>query len=440
MIKANTKAILRIALPLILQQLCLQMQVWIDRAMLGHVDSAYFSAVGNTLVPYYAITNIINALCGGTTILIAQSIGAKQFQRMKTFAENSFVGHTAVSVAAFLFFFFFSEPLFRLMGVQEPVLGYSLAYVQVLSFTLLLLGPMGTATAVLQGVGLTRPIMICGVTANLINILLDWVLIFGKFCLPAMGIRGAALATALSNFLTAPFLIAYVLRCERLPMPIRLPKRFDRKAYAQVLRVGVPSAAETGLWNVGNTIVVSFLNRLDMMSAGIYTLVFSIETLPVMFYMGFANAGLTLVGQQTGGQNHKQATRTGFSCLRFALIICFVIALILWFFPSQILGIFSSDPSLIEASVPLLRLVAFILFPKAVNEVIGLGIRGRGDTRWMLMTQIFGSVLVVSLAYVLLLEVRMGLIGIFITLFIDELLRGTMNLIHFSREKTVKVL
>lgn len=438
--KNHTKAILRIALPLILQQLCLQMQVWVDRAMLGHVDSAYFSAVGNTLVPYYAITNVINALCGGTTILIAQSVGAKNFPRMKKFAENSFIGHSAVSLMAFLFFFFFSRPLFGLMGVQEPVLSYSLSYVKVLSFTLLLLGPVGTATAVLQGVGLTKPIMVCGVAGNLMNIVLDYLLIFGKCGLPAMGIEGAALATTLSNFATAPLLIAYVLRCRKLPIRIHLPKSFDWRAYAQVLRVGVPSAVETGLWNVGNTIVVSFLNRLDMMSAGIYTLVFSIETLPVMFYMGFANAGLTLVGQKTGENQHRQATKNGFSCLRFALVICLVIAVLLWLFPAKILGIFSNDPVMIADSVPLLRLVAFILFPKAVNEVIGLGIRGRGDTRWMLMTQVFGSVLVVSLAYALLLVVKTGLIGIFITLFIDELLRGTANLLHFRSEKPVKVV
>jgi Na+-driven multidrug efflux pump len=71
-----TKKILTIAIPLILQQLSLQMQLWVDRAMLGHVDTRYFSAVGNAIVPYHAITAIIFAVCTGTTILIAQSIGS----------------------------------------------------------------------------------------------------------------------------------------------------------------------------------------------------------------------------------------------------------------------------------------------------------------------------------------------------------------------------
>ena len=170
--------ILRLALPLILQQLCLQMQLWIDRAMLGHVNALYFSAIGNTMVPYHMIASAITALCGGTAILTAQGIGAKKYELVRKTAESSLLGSTLISVSAFFLFFFGAEGLFRLMGVQSPILEYSIAYIRILSVSLLFLGASATATAYLQGIGLTKVIMAAGIAGNLVNIGLDWLLIF----------------------------------------------------------------------------------------------------------------------------------------------------------------------------------------------------------------------------------------------------------------------
>ncbi len=168
--KVSTKKIFTIAIPLILQQLSLQMQVWVDRAMLGHVDSKYFSAVGNALVPFCAIVAIINAICCGTTILIAQNIGAKNISQSKNYAECSFIGNSIFPLMAFSFFFFASGFLFKLMGVQSPILEYSTSYIKILSFTLLILGIVSTSASVMQGIGITKMIMVSGIISNILNI------------------------------------------------------------------------------------------------------------------------------------------------------------------------------------------------------------------------------------------------------------------------------
>ena len=89
--------ILRLALPLVLQQLCLQLQIRIVRAMLGHVNAEFFSAIGNTTVPYHMVTSIIIAICGGTTILGAQSVGTGKSEQTAATAEASFFGNTLLS-------------------------------------------------------------------------------------------------------------------------------------------------------------------------------------------------------------------------------------------------------------------------------------------------------------------------------------------------------
>lgn len=299
--------------------------------------------------------------------------------------------------------------------------------------SLLVLGPSASALAVLQGFGLTKIIMIAGVTGNLLNILLDWILIFGHLGFPPLEIAGAAWATVIANLASAGIAIFYVLRSPHMPVRLKLSFRLSEQLhnYRRVLWLDIPSGLEYFLWNLGNMILVSYLNRLDPMHAGIYTLVFSIETVPLLIYMGLSNAGLTLVGQQTGAKSPQQARQTGLICLSFALLICVITAVIFRLFPVPLLQLFTDDPVTLHTASPFLQFVAWILFPKAVNNVIGLCIRGTGDTRWMLFTQIFGTLFMILGGYYFILLSGFGLLGIFITLLTDETLRGIANLARF---------
>jgi Na+-driven multidrug efflux pump len=153
--------------------------------------------------------------------------------------------------------------------------------------------------------------------------------------------------------------------------------------------------------------------------------------------MGFANAALTLVGQKTGEEKHEQAINTGFRCLCFSLIICAIIAATYITFSKKILGIFTNDKSLIDLSAPFLMFVCITMFPKSINNVIGLGIRGLGDTKWMLYGQIFGTVLIITLSYLLIFVTNLGLWGIFVTLLIDESVRGIINLLRFWKGREI---
>ena len=125
----------------------------------------------------------------------------------------------------------------------------------------------------------------------------------------------------------------------------------------------------------------------------------------LLIYMGFANAGPTLVGRGTGTRD-----------------------------PRQLLSLFTDNSDILTISVPYLRFVSWILFPKAINNVIGLCIRGMGDIKWMLYTQSFGSIFMIAAGYLLILHTGMGLPGIFVTLLADETLRGITNLIRLCSQ------
>lgn len=438
-ISISTNSILRISIPLIINQLSMQLQIFADRAMLGHVSPEYFSAVGNVLTPYSAATAIIFAFCTGTTILVAQSVGAKSEACWQSYAECSFVGNSLISLLFFVLFFFASGFMFTLMGVQSPILEYSKSFLRILSFNLLIYGFVSTSVSVMQGIGKTKIIMISGLISNVLNILLDWVLIFGKFGIPRMNIEGAALATCLSNFLAAPIIVIYLFVSKKNPLKLSIKNlfRFRWNMYKKIIRLGAPSGAEIALFHIGNLVVISFLNRLNIMATGIYTLILSLELFPWLIYMGFANAALTLVGQKVGGDAHEQAIRVGFKCMRFSLLVCAAVAVLFIALPTEVISIFTNDQSLVKYSEPFLIFASVTMFPRSVNNVFGSAIKGMGDTLWMLYSQIGGTILVIALAYILIFQARLGLWGLFIAFLADETVRGVINFLRFWKGREI---
>ena len=425
--------IFAIAVPLVLQQLFFQLQIYVDRAMLGHVNSEYFSVVGNATAPYYTVLAIIGAICGATTIFVSQSLGAKKISEAKGYAECSFIGNSILPFAFFILFFFFSGIIFSLMGVKSPILEYSITYLQILSFTLLIFGIESTSQSIVQGIGVTKIIMVAGIVRNLLNILFDWLLIYGKFGFPQLDIKGAAYASLIANLIAAPIIVVYAFKSKRVPFKMHLKNvlkvKWDR--YKKIIRIGLPAGFESSLWNIGNIIVMSFLNLIDMMSAGIYSLIFSFEMLPNIIYMGFARSTLTLVGQKTGEKDHKLAIIIGFRCMRIALTICIVIAFLFLAFKNSLLSLFTDDVGLVNSAAQYMLIICITMFPRSINNVIGLGIQGMGDTKWMLYGQIFGTTLVVVVSYILIFVAGLGMMGLFITFFIDELIRSIINILRF---------
>jgi Na+-driven multidrug efflux pump len=173
-----------------------------------------------------------------------------------------------------------------------------------------------------------------------------------------------------------------------------------------------------------------------MEAVGIYRLVFQIEVTPIFFYNGLARAVTTLVGQRTGERDLASAKESARIGTFYAASFCLLFTTTFILFPRQIISIFTPDAHLIEKSVPLLIITAFTMIPRAINIISGHGIRGYGDTMWMLVTQIFGIIFIISFSYALMFPLGFGMYGLFIGMFTDETVRCIINTIRFYRGET----
>jgi Na+-driven multidrug efflux pump len=271
-----------------------------------------------------------------------------------------------------------------------------------------------------------------------LHIVLDYVLIFGNFGFPELGIAGAGIASSISGLVATLLLGVIFFRAKNLAF------RPDAKAilrapfgdYQKVMRVGLPVGVEDMLWNFGNLILAYFLNLLSVDAVGIYRLVFQIEITPIFFYTGLARAVITLVGNKSGERDTAGAKRVTLIGSGYTAAFCMLFTASFLLFPSAIISIFTPDAGLIQRSAPLLVITAFTMIPRSINIISGHGIRGYGDTLWMLATQIFGIVFIVSLSYTLMFPLGLGMTGMFLAMFADETVRGVINTVRFYHGET----
>lgn len=430
-----TTRLFQIAFPIIIQNLVHYIQLQTDMALLGRYDAILLSAVGNVTFPYIVLVNFLLGLSTGATVMIAHAIGAKRIKPASRFSEVSFVYNSLISLPFFAILFLIPDLILSWMGTPAEVKGPGTIYMHILSWSLLFLGLEMSVTATLQGMGKTKHIMMAGILRTTVNVVLDWVLIYGHFGFPEMGIGGAATATSIANGMAALYLIASLKFSRSILFRPSIPGILRPRWWIQRLniRIGIPTGFEAIMWSLGQIGIVRIVNEIDAMSAGLYLLVLRIQAVTFFFYLGIARGTMTLVGQKIGAGRPEEAVRVGMLGLRYAYMACILAAICFFTIPDKILSIFTSDQSIIESASPLLYLVAITIFPVTVNVVIGSGIRGMKDTKWMFYTQIIGTTFTIIVCAILVLVFEMGLYGVFLTAMADETIRAILNFVRFVK-------
>ena len=430
----DSKRLFAIGTPIIVQNLVNYLQLQTDIAMLGHKNPLYLAAIGNVTFPYIILVNFLLGVSTGATVMIAHSIGARKLSHARRFSEVSFFYNSLISIPFFLILFLLCPAIMSALGTSPEVNFYGSQYMRFLSYSILFIGIEMSVTSTLQGMGKTKHIMVSGILKTVINIFLDWILIYGIWGFPEMGIEGAALATSIANAVSALYLLGTMAFSKSILFRpgggIFKPRwSIERKN----IQIGFPSGLEAIMWALGQVAIIRIVNEIDVLSAGIYLMVARLQAFTFFFYVGIARGTMTLVGQKMGAGRFKEAIRVGLLGLRYSFLFCFAASALFLLMPESILSIFTSDPGIIQASLPLLVIIAITIYPVAINVVIGHAIRGMKDPQWMFLTQILGTTFTVACSAVLIFVFKLGIIGIFITTFSDETVRAILNFIRFYR-------
>jgi putative MATE family efflux protein len=285
--------------------------------------------------------------------------------------------------------------------------------------------------------GITRYIMYAGIIRTVINVVIAWTLIYGNFGFPEMGIKGAAIATTISNYSAVVYFVFVLLLSKKLTFKTSLKGilKPEWKIQKDNIVVGLPSGLEAMLWSFGQIAIITIVNGLDAYSSGLYILVSRIQAFTFFIYIGIARATMILVGQKMGAGKPEEAIHVGMVSLRYGFFLCIFISFLFIAFPENILSIFTSEKNLINRVTHLMYIAAITIFPVSVNVISGNAIRGMKDTKWMLYTQIFGTTFTISMSALMIFVFHLNLLGIFLTILFDESFRACLNFIRFYKGK-----
>ncbi len=430
------KKLIKIFVPIMLSNLISQIQMLIDRIFLGRMDILYMSAVGNATAPVWTSLSFVFSLSMGASILISQSVGANDNNKTKEYAASLIKFHNIIPFLLFLFWTFCSPLVFKIMGTSDTVLKLCVTYTRLYAPIFIITGLGASYTVIFQTSNYTKPLVAYGVIRSLVNIILDYVLIFGKFGFPRMEIAGAALGTTIAEYVGLLYMLYVAVSKKKLfftnpDLKQILHAKF--LPYFKSVKLGVNSACEDLLWNLGNLSIIRILNTISETAAGIYSMVFTVEIIAVVIIGSIGNGTLTLTGEATGAKNLKLYRAIVKTAIKWSFIISAIALTVISIFPRITLSLFTTDKEIIEQSVTFIILVAVNLFGKSSNIIMGSGIRGFGDTRWMLLTQIFGTVEVVALAALCVFVFKLGILGVFIAVLFDEAFRGVINSVRFLK-------
>lgn len=431
--KNYVKQLLKIAVPIMLSNIISQVQMLTDRAFLGNVNILYMSALGNASSPMWTTMSFCFSIVTGASILISQMVGREKTDEAEKYASSLLKWINVIPIVMFLFWIFCGRLVFVRMGVSDEVLSMCMEYLRYFSPIFLVIGLEAATMVIMQTSNYTKPLIWFGLIRSLLNVLLDWIMIFGKFGCPAMGIKGAAIATTISEYVGVAFSLIIFVKSKKI---------FTRPHFASVVKapfrpffksakLGINTALEDFAWNFGNLVLISILNTINEKAAGIYSMIFGIEILVVVLIVSVGNGTMTLTSEATGACDVKKYKTVPLIAYSIAALFSLVTLICCLLAPRAIIGIFTSDESVISSCGLYLILMCVNLYSKSANIIVGNAIRGYGDTRWMFFTQIAGTVSVVAFALLFVKGAGFGITGVFMAVLTDEFLRAIVNFLRF---------
>ncbi len=410
------KKLLLTALPLILSTASWSILQFTDRMFLTWYSPEAIAATMPAGILNFTVMSLFIGTASYIGTFIAQYYGAGDLKKIgKTLWQGVYISLLGVIILFILGLF--STQIFDFIGHSKEVRVYENIYFSILCFGAA--GPI--VSSVLSGFfsGLARnfPIMFANFAATLVNIVLDYALIFGKFGFPKMGVEGAAIATVVSGLM--PLIIYAVMiysRKNRALYDTAGGFRFDLKLVVRILKFGLPSGIHFFIDVFGFTMFLLLVGKLGTNELAATNIAFNINTIAFMPMIGFGIAISMLVGQNIGRGDIKMAEKTIWSGFQLCFVYITFMALMYFFLPDMFIYPFvrGADPvkfkPIYAFTLILLKFVAIYSVFDTMNIIFASAIKGAGDTMFVMFMGGFLSICVLVIpTYIFVVVLGMGL-------------------------------
>ena len=416
-----------LSVPIFIETLLLMMLGAVDTFMLSRYSDESVAAVGvvNQIVMLaFLVFEVINL---GTSVICSQYLGAGLKGRIPSVVMVALLTNLLLGLAVSGVLYFGDEMILRAMGLNEVLLPYGTAYMRIVGAFAFFQALSMTLSAALRADNLAIYPMAVTFIVNIVNIIGNYTLIFGKFGMPALGVEGAAISTATCRGIAMLLLFIVVRRTIVKRIPWNVFVKFPWRELKNLLRVGLPSAGEQVSYSSSQMVITYFINMLGVEALATRTYCVNLIMFAYLFCISIALGGAICIGHLVGHGRTRGAFLLGKLVMRLSIIITASLSLLLAIAGPWVMPLLSSNPEIISLGCTILWIDVLLEFGRPTNIFATNALRAAGDVNYPFYVGVvvMWSVAVVA-AYFAGIVFGLGLVGMWLAFACDENIRGVV--------------
>ncbi len=413
----------------------------VDMMMVGRLGESAIAAVGITNQPKFILLSMLFALNVGTTVVISRRRGEKNYQALKDVMRHSLIMSFVISLAFSLIGIIFAKELLLIAGASSDYLATSINYLRVIMIGNFFLGMSMNINAAQRGVGNTFIAMKTNLTANIVNVILNFLLINGIWIFPRLEVLGAGIATTIGNFVM--FVIAFRSILDKESLLYQSFKdsfEYSKDIVSSFVKLGKPALTEQIFIRIVFLLYARAVADLGTTAFATHQLVMNVMVISFAIGDGLSTANSALIGQSLGSKRPDVAMGYGKITQRIGLTLAIIFSSLLALNRRSVLSLFTSDQNIIELGGPLIIILAVIILFQIVQVIVVGALRGAGDVKFVATLSLISvSIVRPGLTYLFAYGLGFGLTGAWMSVLVDQMMRFAISQHRFNGATWTKI-
>lgn len=429
----------KLVAPIFIETLLIMMLGAVDTVMLSQYSDEAVAAVGvvNQLVMFaFLIFEIINM---GTSVLCSQYLGAKLPQKMVQVVGVSLLLNILIGLGVSAVLYFGAPWLLHMMGLRAELMTYGVNYMEIVGAFAFFQAISLTISASLKSADKAIYPMLVVVVVNVLNIIGNYTLIFGKFGMPALGVEGAAISTAFARGVSMVILFVILFRKHISRFPLKYFRPFPWIELKNLLKIGVPSAGENMSYSLSQVVLTYFINLLGNEALAARMYVVNVVMFVYLFTIAMAQGGAISIGHLVGKKRIRGAYLLGKYVMRLSVLVSVTLSCIWALMGKAMFGWLTDNPEIIRMGVMVLYVDIILEIGKAINIYATNALRATGDVNYPFYVGVVMQWgVAVGCGYLFGLHWGWGLVGMWFAFLLDENIRGVIFVRRWNSMKWAK--
>ncbi|MGN1432164.1 MAG: MATE family efflux transporter [Ruminococcus sp.] len=428
------RSVFSLAWPIFFQALLGVALGYVDTIMLSNYSETAVGAIGNanSIIGFLALAFTI--ISSATGIMVSQYLGAGKKEEMNRIYTVAMCFNLVLSGIISLVVFLFSNPLLTVMQVPDEMMSDADMYMKIVGGTIFTQALINAFSQIFSSHGKTVFGMIISFGMNIVNIVGNFLFLYGPLESLGLGASGVAISTSVSRILAVIAAVIYFYIVIRGRIGIKYLRPFPSKILKELLKLGIPTAGENISYNFSQLVITALVNTMGIVAINTKIYATMLSMLTYMIAYAAAIATQIIVGHSVGAGNYDFAYKKVLKTLRFGLIVSISIAVLNWLASPFTFSQFSDDPKVAALGATVMFIAIFLEFGRTTNIVVINSMKAAGDVKFPTMIAIFSMWgLSVLIAYILGVVLGMGLAGVWIGMAADEIFRGIVVFIRWIR-------